>query len=74
MKKRLLMSLTKNKIQYSLGIPRSCTIPWVSKPAELDTLIDVYVYFGPSRGSMVNEGVDSLLPQPYDLDRTKGLF
>ena len=28
--------------------------PMVSKPVELDALIDVYVYFGSSRGYMVN--------------------
>lgn len=33
-------------------------------PAELDTLIDVYVYFGPSRGYIVNERVDSLPINP----------
>lgn len=35
-------------------LARSCTIPWVSKPVEMDALIDVYVYFGPSGGYMVN--------------------
>ena len=70
MKEILLASITKNKIQQSIGRGRS----WVYMPTELDTLIDVYVQFGPSRGYIVNERVDSLPLNPVIKQNKRSLL